>query len=106
MDSTKAFWRCESCGYEGDNALIVPATWNGEVVDIIDVMCPAKNCFSGKIKLVGTKEQVNEWWDAYYKRFNEVVVPDLSVGGTEPGVHVQPGKEDDSEVPVPKVLQG
>lgn len=104
MSSMKAFWRCERCGYEGQGALIVPATWNGEIVDIIDIMCPMSGCCSSNIKLVGTPEQVNEWWNDYYARHDAVVVPDLQVGGTEPGVHVQSGEEDDSEVPVPKVL--
>ena len=63
-------WRCNRCRWGGDEPLVCPATCNGEVVDIIDVMCP--RCTDGEPRFTGTSEERNAWWDAYYERSSNV----------------------------------
>jgi len=68
MSEGKAHWVCSVCGDIGDNVLIIH-TFNGQgkVVDIIDVMCKGSKC-AGDVKIVGTKEQIDEWWKADYEK--------------------------------------
>lgn len=67
MPEDKAHWVCSNCGDVGQEAIVIHAFNNGKVVDIIDILCKKSGC-AGDMKLVGTNEQINAWWDADYEK--------------------------------------
>jgi len=58
-------WECSKCKYHGDTITVCPGICGGEIVDILDYWCP--HCGNDKIQFLGTQEEKDKWWDAYWK---------------------------------------
>lgn len=69
-------WKCLECDWFGEEPLIYPGECGGQVVDILDIMCP--EC-SGKVMICGSHEEVNKWWDDWYEKRNGPPPPEKKV---------------------------
>jgi len=72
MDGIKIpVWECNKCDWQGDKPLIHPGVCDGNVVDIIDIMCP--KCVKGEPKLKGSRKEIDKWWDDWHKKAEQNV---------------------------------